>query len=43
MPENGPFEFRLMAGQTIRLEPDGSFFIDDNKCSGAAFMGVDLC
>ena len=43
MPENGAFEFRLMAGETIRLEPDGSFYIDDIQCIGEAFVGVDLC
>ena len=42
-PENEPYEFRLMSGQTIRLETDGSFFIDNKKCSGEAFMGADLC
>lgn len=42
-PENEPFEFRLMSGQTIRLEPDGSFFIDNHRCNGVAFMGADLC
>ena len=42
-PENEPYEFRLMSGQTIRLETDGSFFFDDTKCSGEAFMGADLC
>ena len=42
-PENEPYEFRLMSGQTIRLETDGSFFIDNKRCSGEAFMGADLC
>ncbi|CAM9167488.1 unnamed protein product, partial [Laminaria digitata] len=41
LPENRGFEFRLMSGQTIRLEPDGSFYIDENKCRGEAFMGAD--
>ena len=42
-PENEGYEFRLMSGQTIRLETDGSFFIDDRQCSGDAFVGADLC
>ena len=42
-PENAGYEFRLMSGQTIRLETDGSSFIDDIQCSGDAFMGADLC
>ena len=42
-PENEPDEFRLMSGQTIRLETDGSYFIDNKRCSGEAFMGADLC
>ena len=42
-PENEGYEFRLMSGQTIRLETDGSFFIDDTQCSGHAFMRADLC
>ncbi|CAM9093102.1 unnamed protein product [Laminaria digitata] len=42
-PENEAYEFRLMSGQTIRLETDGSFFIDDKKCSGDAYMGADQC
>ena len=42
-PENEPYEFRLMSGQTIRLETYGSFFIDNKRCSGEAFMGADLC
>nr|CAF04025.1 vanadium-dependent iodoperoxidase 1 [Laminaria digitata] len=42
-PENAGYEFRLMSGKTIRLETDGTFFIDDTLCSGDAFMGADLC
>ncbi|CAM9505578.1 unnamed protein product, partial [Laminaria digitata] len=42
-PEQHAYEFRLMAGQTIRLEPDGSFYVDSTKCSGNSFMGADLC
>ena len=42
-PENQPYEFRLLSGQTIRLEPDGSFYIGNSKCKGEAFMGAHLC
>lgn len=42
-PENQSYEFRLMAGETIRLEPDGSFYVDGNKCSGDTFLGVGGC
>ena len=42
-PEKEPYEFRLMSGQTIKLETDGSFFIDNKKRSGEAFVGADLC
>lgn len=42
-PENQAYEFRLMAGGTIRLEPDGTFHVDGKKCSGYAFLGADLC
>ncbi|CAN0474490.1 unnamed protein product [Laminaria digitata] len=42
-PENAGYEFRMMSGETIRLETDGTFFIDDTLCSGDAFMGADLC
>ena len=42
-PENEPYEFRLMPGHAIRLETNGSFFIDNKRCSGEAFMGADLC
>lgn len=43
MPENDPYEFRLFAGETIRLDPDGSFYIDGVACGGEAFSGADLC
>ena len=43
LPEQEPYEFRLMVGETIRLEPDGSFFIDDVECVGPAYTGVDDC
>lgn len=42
-PENQPYEFRLLAGETIRLEPDGSFYVDGQKCSGDTFLGVSGC
>nr|CAQ51446.1 putative vanadium-dependent iodoperoxidase 3 [Laminaria digitata] len=42
-PENAGYEFNLMSGETIRLETDGTFFINDRLCSGDAFMGADLC
>lgn len=42
-PENERYEFRLMSGQTIRLEPDGSFYIDGSQCDGESFMGAHLC
>lgn len=43
LPEDEAYEFRLMAGQTIRLEPDGSVYLDDKKCSRDSFVGVDSC
>ena len=42
-PENEPYEFRLMKGEKIRLETDGSFFVNNKRCSGEAFMGADQC
>lgn len=43
LPEEHAYEFRLMAGEKIRLEPDGSFYIGDKICVGNAFMGAHLC
>lgn len=42
-PENQAYEFRLMAGETIRLETDGSFFVNSKRCSGDAFTGAAAC
>ena len=43
LPEGEAYEFRLMAGQTIKLEQDGSFSLDGVKCWGDSFMGVAAC
>ncbi|CAN0371798.1 unnamed protein product [Scytosiphon promiscuus] len=42
-PESGGFEFRLMAGETGRIESDGTFFVNDKQCSSENFQGVDAC
>lgn len=42
-PENAGYEFNLMSGERMRIEPDGSFFVDDRLCEGDAFQGVHLC
>lgn len=42
-PENQPYEFRLLSGEAIRLQPDGSFYVDGQKCAGDTFLGVDGC
>ena len=41
--ERAGYEFRLFSGETIRLEPDGTFYVDDRECSGDAFEGAALC
>lgn len=43
LPEGEAYEFRLMAGQTIKLEQDGSFSVDGIECWGDSFMGVAAC
>lgn len=42
-PEIGGFEFRLMDGETIRIETNGNFFINDKLCRSENFQGVDAC
>ncbi|CAN0450655.1 unnamed protein product, partial [Laminaria digitata] len=42
-PEQHAYEFRLMGGQIIKLQPDGSFYVDNTKCAGDSFMGAHLC
>lgn len=42
-PENEAYEFKLFQGQTIRLEPDGSFYVDGTECTEEAFMGAHMC
>ena len=42
-PENQSYHFRLLSGETIRLEPDGSFYVNGCKCEGDTFLGVGSC
>lgn len=42
-PEQAGYEFNLFNGETIKLEPGGSFYIDGHKCSGVLFEGAALC
>ena len=43
LAEGEPYEFHLLGGETIRLEADGTFFIDGVQCTGEAYTGVDAC
>lgn len=42
-PEQFPFEFRLFTGETIKLNPDGTFSVDGTTCDGEVYTGVDDC
>ena len=43
LPEGEAYEFRLMSGEVIRLEQDGSHYLDDTKCDEDSYMGVGYC
>lgn len=43
LPEGEAYEFRLMSGEVIRLEQDGSHYLDDHECSGDSYKGVEYC
>ena len=43
LPEDHFYEFRLFTGETIKLDHTGEFYVDGERCSGAAFTGVNDC
>ena len=43
LPEDHFYEFHLFTGETIKLDHTGDFYIDGQRCSGAAFTGVNDC
>ncbi|CAN0535554.1 unnamed protein product, partial [Scytosiphon promiscuus] len=43
LPEGEAYEFRLMSGETIRLEQDGTHYLDNSQCEGESFTGVQYC
>ena len=43
LPEGEAYEFRLFSGEVIKLEMDGSHFLDGKLCKGESFMGIENC
>lgn len=43
LPEGEAYEFRLMSGEVIRLEQDGSHYLDDKLCGEDSYKGVAYC
>ena len=41
--EEATFEFRLFAGEVIKLFQDATFSIDGNICPGLVYTGVSDC
>ena len=41
--EDYSFEFRLLTGEVLKLNQDGSFSIDGSTCSGDVYTGVADC
>lgn len=43
LPEKFSMEFMLFNGNVIKLDADGTFYIDGNKCMGPTYTGVEDC